>query len=331
MERRNFIKAAGLIGVSPLLVESFIGELEAKGKNKEINTFYNLNGAYTPKALDKAYKPEKQVTAAEAPPAVLPPHVFLYYDKDKNTFVNPTKVEPTLNAGKYRLDAGLHAFNVATANYDNFRRYKNELQLGLNVAADIQGGQDSLTWVFMNAIDVFLQKPANVPQQLSTFKNYQPTANLKPSSQIVIPEGILNLQVSALGQPRDGFWHKLFTFASKILNSPLFATFAIPTLVKESVDFVSKTMDVIATQDKLQEVWKTNPISFAIQRNKDADFYMRKGYWITIDREFASSHDYLSHDFAIDLEGQSFQLVQGGQPVDANYLVTSLNFTAVAG
>jgi len=100
---------------------------------------------------------------------------------------------------------------------------KQDLQLGINVAAPSSGGQDKLTWLFMNAVDVFLQKPSDVPAQLSKFKNYSPTADLKPSSKISISEGVVDLQVTAFGQKKDSFWKELFGFAAKVLDSPLFA------------------------------------------------------------------------------------------------------------
>ena len=257
--------------------------------------------------------------------------MFLYYDKDAKKFVNPTEVKPTLDSGNYELDAVLHAFNISKASANNFSNLKQDLQLGLNFATPTHDGQDKLTWLFMNAIDVFLQKPANVSSQLSKLNNYNPTGSLTPSSKVTVSKGVLDLQVTAFGQKKVSFWRKLFDILSKVADNPLIAAFGIPSLVKASVDFVDKSLNMLETQDNLVSLWETRPTTFGIDKTATDQFYfLKSGPWVTIDSNFATNNNYLEKGFGLDILGQSFQIMDTSgakpTPIDANYLVTTLTF-----
>jgi hypothetical protein len=106
----------------------------------------------------------------------------------------------------------------------------------------------------------FLAKAADRTQQLSTFeKDNSPTADLKPSSKVTVSSGFVDLQVNAFGQAKDGFWRKLFNVLAKVAGSPLTTSLGIPGLVAEAVAFVSQTLNVVASQDKLVPIWQTSP------------------------------------------------------------------------
>lgn len=328
MERRDFIAASALGTLAAMLDPKFEAQAASQTASPiQLPNVYNLTTPYTKQSLMELYTGQKGTGNPQAP---LPPHILLYYDRTANppTFVSPSDIKADLDADKYELNATVHAFNIATSHYDHFKNLKQDLQLGLNVATPSADGQDTLTWLFMSAIDVFLQKSTNIPAQLSKFDNYTPTSSLKPSNKITVSQGVINLQVTAFGQRKEGFWKKLFDILSKVASSPLIGAFAIPSLVKESVDFVDKSLNVIAAQDNLVELWETHPMTFGVDKSaKDQDFFLKSGYWVTIDRDFAKQNDYLDKGFSLDLRGQSFQVLKGNANVDTNYMVTTISFT----
>ncbi|MCU1252216.1 MAG: hypothetical protein JWQ49_5245 [Edaphobacter sp.] len=332
MERRDFLAGSSMAAVVSVLSEAnLMAQPQRAASPTNLKSTFNLTAPYDTDLAISAYTGQR----GGAPSTNLPPQVFLYYDNAAATptFVNPLDLKVSLEASTYELDVTLYAFNIAKSSYISFKSLQQQLQLGLNVTGPAGEGQDDLTWMFMHAIDVFFQKPAAVPAQLSNFQKYSPTQTLTPSSKITVTGGQTSLQVTAFGQKKGGFWTKLFDMLSKAADSPLLSAFSIPSLVKQSVDFVDKSLDVLAAQDKLVPIWQTHPITFAIDKSaKDTIFVLRPGYWITIDSAFARANGFLQKGFSIDFQGQTFQLLSGigaqATPVDANYLVMKLDLTA---
>src|SRR5207249_293426 len=125
------------------------------------------------------------------------PYVYLFFDETTNKFINPLRLAPKLNANAYTLEATLHAFNIKKSDQASFKNLKNQVQLGFNATAPATS-TDRLTWLFMNAVDVFLAKDKDRPDQLTKFQNNNgPGTPLNANPRISIPKGLVNLQVTA--------------------------------------------------------------------------------------------------------------------------------------
>jgi hypothetical protein len=323
MRRRDFLEGGTLASFYTLLAHPPTVEAKTTGKTNLSSFHYNFTTPYKKVSVLNAYASSN---AGEESPVPLPPQVLLHYNGTK--FQKPSELESLLPATtpKYQLDADLYSFGTSSRNANIFKKLNADLQLSFNVGAG--SGDDLLSWLFMSAIDVFFEKnEAGRKQKLAKFKDYKPTSNLKPQSKIIIPEGKLNLQVSALGQRRDSIWAKIFGIAKAIAGSPLLGTLAIPNLVFESLEFVSKVFTTVTTQDKVVKVWETNPLRFALNKAalKDADFPFVEGFWVSVDREFALDTKYLQNH-SLDKDTQGFQILgpDSRTPIDANYLVTKL-------
>src|SRR5260221_1531356 len=136
------------------------------------------------------------------------PYVYAFYDEHANKFVSPLDITPTSKAGAYTLTSTLHSFNIKTGVQKQFAKLQNQLQLGFNPTAPVTNS-DNLTSVFMHAINIFLAKPADQPQQLTKFTGgaNDPTGvTLQATPKVSIPKGTVNLQVTAFGQRKDGPW-----------------------------------------------------------------------------------------------------------------------------
>ncbi len=329
MNRREVLKAGGLAGLLAAFSEGLVQTTTAQSLDTASSEYlhsvdFGFTGRYSQNALNNLYNP-----VLGQQPVPLPPHIFLYYHDNK--FVKPQEILLTAKPAKYKLDATLHAFGISKRQQYIFKKVGADLQLGFNIGAPVH--DDNLTWVFLSAVNVFLQKDEKGrEQQLNDFKNHKPTENLRPQNQIVISEGKVDLQVSALGQRKQGLWTKIFGGASAVLNTPIFAALALPSLVKEALSFVNNTLKVLSDQEKLVKVWETKPITFAVHTgaSKEDSYNLAQGYWVTIDRQYAVEHDFLA-GHSLDIDGQSFNILPDrnpkSQPIDANYLVTYLNLT----
>lgn len=326
MERRDFINASGIALLSPVLGNLLaIAEQASAQSNQQPNRvrdLFRLNGSYRTEDVERVYKGE---AIAEAGGPLLPPHMFMYYDEHKQIFVNPLNIVPSADNKNWTIDATLRSFNIDSQFYKQFSKLQKDVQIGLNFTAPT-ASQDRISWIFMNAIDIFLAKAKDRPQQLSTFqKNNSPTADLKPSSKVTVTNGFVDLQVNAFGQAKDGFWRKLFNVIAKVAGSPLLTTLGIPGLVAEAVSFVNQTLNVVASQDKLVPIWQTSPITFAVFKGMDKErFKFTPGLWVTIDRDYARKNKFLDQ-YKISLEDDSFMILdKDHKPIDTNYLVTDL-------
>jgi hypothetical protein len=232
------------------------------------------------------------------------------------------------------MEPTLQAFNIRKANQDNFKKLKNQVQLSFNATAPINKS-DELSWIFMNAVDVFLAKDDKGRQdQLTKFgnSNSKTGTTLNSNPKINVEKGTVKLQVTAFGQKQDSAWTKFFDVLTKVVKSPLISTaakgFGIPGLATEAVSFVDGVLDSIAQQNKLVNLWQTGGLEFAVTEDATARFNMKPGLWATVDSDYVQTSSFLK-DHQVDLEKQSFRIVdKNGNPVDANYLVVEIKFTS---
>jgi len=329
MNRRDFLDVAvGGFGASlgvPLLDFAQTPGVSPQATNPlSGNDTFQLTSKYSDES-------SRAMFTSGAQAASLPPLMYLYFDRKTNRFVNPLELVPDKPQGKYELNLDLLSFNMSQSTKETLGNVdqKKDLQLTLQVAAP-QSGDDSetLSWVFMNAIDIFGNK-ANVQDRLTKFvNNNKPTASLKAVSKIAIPEGSVELQVVALGQKKTGFWKNFFAVVTKLSASPIFASLGLPALAPEALQFVNASLNVLEkNNEKLVPIWQTQRLPFGILKDTDADYKLKDGYWITVDRTYALDTKMLS-DHKLDFDGQTFFLVRAdNNPVDANYLVSHLKLS----
>jgi hypothetical protein len=260
------------------------------------------------------------------------PYVYAQYDIGSKTFLNPIDVIPTQPSGAYTLEPTLFAFNIKTSDQEQFKRLQNQVQLGFNATAPITGS-DKLTWLFTSAIDVFLQKAADEPKALTTFLKDNGVP-LQSSPKITVSKGLVNLQVTAFGQRKEGFWRKFLDTMAAVVKSPIVGTalkgFGIPSLAGDALTFVDHAVDVFANEEKLVPLWQTGSLEFAIHKGAadNAIFKMNPGLWVTVDSEYAKATNFLA-GHTLDLSYQSFKLMDSGKKlVDTNYLVTKIAMTS---
>jgi hypothetical protein len=260
------------------------------------------------------------------------PYVYAYFDEASKKFVSPLDITPKLDAAAYTVEATLHAFNIRKADQIAFNNLKNQVQLGFNATAPVTTS-DRLTWLFMNAVDIFFAKDSERPDQLTKFqKNTGPGTALQAKPEITVTKGLMSLQVTAFGQRRDGFWRKFIDTITAVAGSPIISEvskgFGIPSLATDALKFVDHVVDVFAEQEKLVPLWSTGSLEFAIHKGADARFRMNPGLWVTVDADYARRSNFLE-GHRIDLQLQSFRITDTEKkPIDANYLVSDIKFTA---
>ena len=271
-------------------------------------------------------------------PATLPAadkvsYVYAYFDESVNVkkFVDPTEVVPTLDAAKtYSLTPTLHSFNVRKADEDQFAKLKTQIQLAFNATSPSAVGD--LTWIFMNAIEIFAGKDPRKPRQLTSFlRDGTSGAPLLSQPKITVTAGTLNLRVQAWGQKVDGFWKQFISTVASIVSNPTAAAalqgFGIPSLTNDALQFVSHSLDVLMQRENLVKVWETGGLDFGVATGSTARFKMRAGLWLIVDRNYAAKTNFLQ-DHVLDIKLQSFQLLnKAGAAADANYLVSEMKFT----
>lgn len=256
------------------------------------------------------------------------PYVYAFYDENEKKFVSPLDITPTSADGAYTLTSTLHSFNIKTDVQKQFAKLQNQVQLGFNATAPVTNS-DNLTWVFMNAINIFLAKPADQSQQLTKFTSGGNNgATLQANPKVSIPKGTVNLQVTAFGQRKDGPWKKFFDIIAGAVKSPIISDvskgFGIPGLATEALQFVDHVIDVYTQQEKLVTLWQTGSLEFAVHKGANARFKMNPGLWTTIDSDYAQASNFLD-GHTVDLKFNSFRILdKNGKAVDASYLVTDL-------
>jgi hypothetical protein len=344
MRRRSFL-ASGMTSILAAAADLSLGQ-SSESQTSNVPDIYRLTSKYRTDA-------GKALFTKSQGPEETPPHIYLHFDTKAMKFLNPIEVVADLSPGAYTLDVSLVAFGASSDLRQKLGSgQKKDIQLTLKVDANQSSDkEDTLSWLFMNAIDVFLSATkaptttkntvkasgtASAPAQtdttgqLTTFKqNNQPTAALKPISQISIPQGSVFLQVIALGQNKQGFWKAFLAGITKLSASPIFASLGLPALVPEALGFVNSSLNQLAhTDGQLEPIWLSARIPFGIFRDSNADFKLKGGYWVIVDRAYALSTNYLQNH-QLDLRGQTFSLLNSSnQMADTSYLVTNLTFTA---
>jgi hypothetical protein len=325
MERRDFLSSSSVALLTSLMadVPSF-ADVGATPKADAAPKLFRLTEKNDPASAEKVYRGLIGKGGLQASDV---PYVYAYYDEALKKFVNPLDLKPALKAQSYTLEASLHAFNIRKSEQSKFSKLKNQVQLGFNVGAATTKS-DQLTWVFMNAIDVFLAKKGTESAQLTKFSKDQGGVPLKANPKVTVPNGTISLQVTAFGQRPDGFWKTFFDFLTKASSSPIASTalkgFGIPSLATDALGFVDHALDVFAQQNKLVDLWKTGSLDFAIADGATGRFGMKKGLWVTVDSDYAQSSNFLE-GHSVDLTYQSFRITdQKKVPVDANYLVAEI-------
>jgi hypothetical protein len=330
MKRRQFLEVTSLSSIAALLNAGLpvFGETphDVPASSPPPNVF-RLGENYSHTNLKIAYSGAAQ---PEADPAQIPPHVFLMYDVPNKKFVNPSDMDGVSASGTYTLAASLYTFNLATADYQKFKDLQNQLQLGLNVSSQ-SPQQDMLTWISMNAVNVFGAKPANQSQALSSFLKQGAGTPITPTTKITINKGSFNLQVTAFGQKKDGIFHRLFSILTGVASAPILSTIGIPALVSEALQFTNYILNQMASNDSLVPVWQTMAMPFSIYKGGNALFHFQEGIWVTVDREYARSSNFLDKH-TLDIKGESFQIMdQSNKPIDQNYMVAEYSLTSTGG
>lgn len=337
MKRRDFLESSGagllvaaLAGLEPRLGAALLAQersaaqvpTEAGGPG---HPAFRLTERLDPEAVMAAYLPGVKGPANT-------PYLYAFYDEQAKKFVNPLDVKPTLDKGTYTLQPVLHAFNVSRADRAKVAG-SHQVQLGFNVTAPTTRA-DQLTWIFMNAVDIFLARDAQGRQdQLTKFTSKNSNATpLSSTPKVTVTNGIVHLQITALGYHRDSRFLRLFDAVMAAVKSPIGSAvargFGIPALAAEALTFVNDALNFVTRQDSLVPLWQTGSLEFGVTMDAPARYRMRPGLWAIIDADYAEATHFLE-DHTVDLPYQSFRITnKAGEAVDANYLVTDMKFTS---
>jgi hypothetical protein len=332
MYRRDFVANSVVAFLASTLAESALGSdgprlADQIGSHTggEVADAFLLTSKLDEEVVEQAYKGRapRGLEGSELP------YLFLYFDEEKKKFANPLDVTPSLPPKAYSLEAKIHAFNIKRDQQDQFKNLKNEVQLGFNAKAPVTK-TDELTWMFMNAVDIFLNKDKNRPDALTKFMGDNGTP-LQANPKVSVVNGILELQITAFGQKKDGFWKRFINIVTSAASSPIVSDvskgFSIPSLSTEALKFVNHVVNVFSEQEKLVPLWRSAGLTFAIHTDAKARFKMNQGLWIMVDSDYAHSTDQLD-GHTIDLGYQSYRILdKNKKAVDANYLVTDLVFS----
>jgi hypothetical protein len=332
MQRRKFIRSAtgGLATVGSVdLSRLFPSEFGAAAGQQARSSpgVLGLTAVKQPSELVATIYKSKPGQGRDLQGSPLP-YVYAFYDEGAKKFVSPLDITPTSPAGAYTLTSTLHSFNIKTSVQKQFAKLQNQVQLAFNATAPVTNS-DNLTWVFMNAINIFLAKPADQAQQLTKFTSgANDGTTLQANPKVSIPKGTVNLQVTAFGQKKDGVWKKFFDIIAAAVKSPIISDvskgFGIPSLATEALQFVDHVIDVYTQQEKLVTLWQTGSLEFAVHKGAAARFKMNPGLWTTIDSDYAQASNFLD-GHTVDLKFNSFRILdKAGKAVDASYLITDL-------
>lgn len=336
MDRRGFLNKSRFALMTAAFLE-LVPDLKTSngqvlsGQSGAISSTYQLTKTNDPDAVADLYQPGAKGLGPAATP-----YVYAFYDENSKKFLNPLAndpngVKPSLDKGSYTMSPSLLSFNIRQADQAKFMKLKNQVQLSFNATAPISKS-DQLSWIFMNAVDVFLAKDDKGRQdQLTKFTSNNKTGTqLNSNPKISVEKGSVTLQVTAFGQKEDSFWTKFFDVIAKVAGSPIISTaskgFGVPGLVTEAVTFVDGVLDSIAQQNKLVSLWQTGGLEFAVTKDASARFNMKPGLWATVDSDYAQQTNFLE-GHALDLQYQSFRITDKvAKPVDTNYLVMDVKF-----
>lgn len=322
------LAAAGLIDIAEVLKPQIAIAAETQASPSRPRALALTGTTENPELVASIYK-SKPGEGRDLQGSPLP-YVYASYDETAKKCVSPLDITPSSKAGAYNLTSTLHSFNIKTDVQKQFAKLQNQAQLGFNATAPVINS-DNLTWVFMNAINIFLAKPADQSQQLTKFTGdaNDPTGvTLQANPKVSIPKGTVNLQVTAFGQRKDGPWKKLFDIIAGVVKSPIISNvskgFGIPGLATEALQFVDHVIDVYTQQEKLVTLWQTGSLEFAVHQGASARFKFNPGLWTTIDSDYAQASSFLD-GHTVDLKFNSFRIMdKAGKAVDASYLVTDL-------
>lgn len=333
MRRRDFLRdstiflgAMGSAELSSLLRPEF-GTVFADENQRPRPGVLGLTARSLPPALVASIYKSRPGESRDLQGSPLP-YVYAFYDESAKKFVSPLDITPTSPEGAYTLTSILHSFNIQTSIQKRFEKLQNQIQLGFNATAPVTNS-DNLTWVFMNAINIFMAKPADQSAQLTKFTSgANDGTTLQVNPKVSIPKGTVNLQVTAFGQKKDGPWKKFFDIIASAVQSPIISDvskgFGIPGLATEALQFVDHVIDLYTQQEKLITLWQTGSLEFAVHKAANARFKMNPGLWATVDSGYAQASNFLD-GHTIDLKFNSFRILdKQGKAIDTNYLVTDL-------
>lgn len=329
MDRRLFLNGGSMIAAATLA--ELIPDIEAA--STAADSVHQLGKVNNPDTVAAAYR-----VGALGLGAAAAPYVYAFFDeKSTQKFLNPLStvpncVKPVLPKGKYTMKPVLRSFNIRKSEQDKLKRLKSQIQLGVNATTPLSQS-DTLTWMFMNAIDIFLAKDAAGRQdQLTKFTAGNQGTELKSSPNITVDKGIVTLQVTAFGQKTKSVWLDIFDIVTKALTGSAVSTaalkgFGIPSLATDAVKFVDGVLAGIAKQNNLVTLWQTGGLEFAVTTDTDARFNMRPGLWATVDSDYVQQSNFLEGHYVEMEQTQSFRLFdKDKKAVDANYLVLELLF-----
>jgi hypothetical protein len=331
MERREFLNGATIAALSALAGES-LSTLEtpvvfAQPTGNALSTVFGLTHTTDPEKAAAAY-----VGAGARAPGE-PPYVYAFYDEQQNKFLNPLTLVPNLDSTKtYTLTPTMRVFNISQAMKDQFRHLKQTLQLGFNATAPSPSG-DNLSWVFMNAVNIFLSNTNDRAAQLTKFTSAgssKPATTLTSTPKVSVSKGKLTLQITAFGQKQDSIWKTIFDVVTAAAKSPIVSAaskgFGVPGLATDALSFVDGVLDTFAQQNNLIPLWQTGSLDFSLSADVDARFKMKKGLWTIVDTDYAKKTTFLK-DHTVDLQFESFRINDAqNNPIDANYFVVDLDF-----
>jgi hypothetical protein len=330
VERRDFLNsssaaalAAAFTGMGGDFAELFAGTTQTPHEDAANARGLSLTQKIDPELARAAYESGNKGVSSI-------PYVYAFYDEAAKGFITPLKVVPTLKKKAYTMEAALHSFNIRSTNQSMFKNLNNQVQLGFNITTPVSESEQ-LTWVFMNAVDVFLAKDKNRPDQLTKFAKDGSGTPLQSSPKVKVVDGKISLQITARGQKQVGLWNKIFDSVTKAVRSPIASTalkgFGIPGLALDALVFVDQVVNVIARQEQLEDLWSTGALEFAVTEDTPARFKMKPGLWAIVDSDYAQGSEFLS-GHTVDLDFQSFRILnKDKKPIDANYLVTDINFS----
>lgn len=325
MDRRDFVTATTLAALSLQLRQA-----KAQPRTQTLPATFDLTRRANQKTAAEAYLTGLKGGLGPAPL----PYVFAHYDETQKKFLSPLEVTPTADASKsYSLTQQVYCFNISKSDQARFANLKNQVQLTMNATAPSVAGD--LSWVFMNAIDIFGNKKSGPNQGtltsfLQSTPNGQSGTSLQTVPKVTVQNGLVNLQMQVLGQKQDGFWSKFIHEVATLLGSQTVSTaltgFGIPSLTKDALQFVSHSLDVMTQNEKPVQLWSYGSFPFGIASNTKQRFRMCGGLWVLVDFDYAKKTNFLE-DHTIDTKLQSFRLLdKGANLVDANFLVADMSF-----
>jgi hypothetical protein len=332
LSRRSFV-GFGLASLGASLLAENINfqsaSLTNQGEQPASGTeFYGLDKQLDKTASKKLYIPG---IVAEAPAPIQ--HMLFYYDKDRLT--NPFNVSPDQSFNKtkkYSFEAQIVNFHTSASNDAQlWQKLEHDLQLQLGISTKAE--EDDLTWVVLSAMRVFIGgKKSGTDQRLQEFQaGVEPTKDFSGSSKIAIENGFGRFQLQVFAQKKKSIWSQLLKIGEAAANSFAFGTLPIPKLLNQGVKFTTTVLDYIQAKDRLVPILTSGQLPFRLTKEVTAaDFTLKEGTWVAIDRQFAMAYVDGNTDlpgFKVSVPGQFYELTDNkNKPVSADYLVCKFRF-----